>query len=100
MEQINEEGKTEWFEIMSQDKDTVMVLLDTLKEQMEIKANEMEGRITANTNTEWTQREEAIKGSQEARNRDIIQEIVKTCKGFEEGIKQKMAHMKTQDNYQ
>lgn len=46
VQQIDEEGKKVWFEIMSQDKDNFVVpLLDTLKEQMEIKTNEMETRI-------------------------------------------------------
>lgn len=66
------EGREEWFEIISQDKDQVLTSLDNLKEQIDIKQGEMENMINKSVTEEWSKMEENLKSRQEARNRDII----------------------------
>jgi predicted glycoside hydrolase/deacetylase ChbG (UPF0249 family) len=85
---VGEEGNNfhdEILEIMG-DPDTLNQTLETSKEAIDAKVNEVESLIIKELNADWKATETRIIDQQHHRNRTIVKEVVKTCENFKKEI--------------
>lgn len=74
------------FELLS-DKDTLVGHLEASKENVDAKINDKETEITKAIAEDWKATEARILDQQHKRNREIIEEIIRTCIDFREEIR-------------
>lgn len=94
-EDVGEEGNNladEILEIMG-DPDTLNQTLETSKEAIDAKINEVESLIIKELNSDWKNTETRIIDQQHHRNRTIVKEIVKTCDKFKKEISKYPLHL-------
>ena len=72
-------------ELMS-DKDTLISHLEASKENVDTKVSDKENEITKAIMDDWRTTEQRIIDEQQRRNRNIIEEIVKTAMQFRDDI--------------
>ena len=68
------------------DPDTLNQNLETSKEAIDAKINEVESLIIKELNADWKATETRIVDMQHHRNRTIVKEVVKTCDRFKKEI--------------
>ena len=71
------------------EKEPLVQSLDASKEYIEGRIGKMETEITKGIKAEWDGLEQRMTLNQHKRNREIIKEIITTCKTFRTEIKEK-----------
>lgn len=73
--------------LLMEDRDVLTSHLDASKENIDTKIGDKESEINRTLQDDWKQTETRILDQQSTRNRNIIEEIIKTCETFKEEIR-------------
>jgi len=73
--------------LLMEDRDVLTSHLDASKENIDTKIGDKESEINRTLQDDWKQTETRILDQQSTRNRNIIEEIIKTCETFREEIR-------------
>lgn len=73
--------------ILMEDRDVLTSHLEASKENVDSKIGDKETEIVRTLQDDWKQTETRILEEQHMRNRNIVEEIVKTCDNFREDIR-------------
>jgi uncharacterized Zn finger protein len=73
--------------LLMEDRDVLTSHLDASKENIDTKIGDKESEINRTLQDDWKQTETRILDQQSSRNRNIIEEIIKTCETFREEIR-------------
>lgn len=73
--------------LLMEDRDILTSHLEASKENLDSKISDKETEIVKTLQEDWRQTESRILEEQHTRNRNIIEEIIKTCENFREEIR-------------
>lgn len=79
--------------LLMEDRDILTSHLEASKENVDSKISDKETEIVRTLQEDWRQTETRILEEQHTRNRNIIEEIIKTCENFREEIRKKSTHL-------
>ena len=94
---MDDEEISKLCELLVFDKDVPMQMLDTSKEFFEKTVSGMESLIMKAISTEEVQNRTRIEEGQHTRNRDIVREIINTCKNFRKDIQEEFQNKRGDD---
>lgn len=78
--------------ILMEDRDVLTSHLEASKENVDSKIGDKETEIVRTLQDDWRQTETRILEEQHMRNRNIIEEIIKTCENFREDIRKSFSY--------